>query len=181
MKWLPMALLVLAFSGCLRNGVNSFPAAMAGNPPVQSKIEYVESATRLATGAPVIDPESGCHVNVPEGWIPWQVHSQPSMVVRLERPGPRPLRVEVYRGRERVPEGGEGFFDRGPYLDGVWQGQVVAVWSSADPDHPGVRRMGVLLADGGREIVVEGLLPDEEFEAAKRAFDAVVSGTTFVE
>jgi vacuolar-type H+-ATPase subunit I/STV1 len=39
--------------------------------------------------------------------------------------------------------------------------------------------MGVLLQDGSRSVVVEGWIPDDEFEAAKRAFDAIVTSTTF--
>ena len=181
MRWLPVVLLATVLFGCHRNGPPSAQTSMTGTQLVPSTVEYVESATRLAAGEPVFDPESGCQVDVPDGWIPWKVGADPSMVVRLERPGPYPLRVEVYRGRERVPEGGEGFFDRGPYLAGAWEDQVVAVWSRTDPELPGVRQMGVLLSEGVREVVVEGWLPDEEFEAAKRAFDAVVQGTTFVD
>jgi len=157
------------------------PPSIAREPVLPVTVEFVEAATRLTGQGPVFDPESGCQVDVPEGWTRWRVDALPSLVVRLEREGTHPLRIEVHRGRERLPDGGEGFFDRGRYLEGAWEDQVVAVWSDADPERPGTRHVGVLLSDRGRDVVVEGWLPGEEFEAAKRAFDAVVLGTTFVE
>jgi len=178
MRW--MAVLgVVGLLGCPRASLNPEAAAIARTTSVPVSLEFVESAIRLPAGTPVLDPGGGVRVDVPEGWVPWRVESIPSMLVRLERPGLPPLRVEVHRGRDRLPEGGEGFFDRGYYVGGVWEDQVVAVWSDVDPDRPGARHMGVLLSDGGDEVVIESWLPDEEFEAAKRAFDAVVQGTTF--
>lgn len=143
--------------------------------------EAVEAVSRLPDDPTLFDADCGCRVDVPPGWERWQVHTDESMIVRLQRSSPVPFRIEITRGTGRVPEGGEQFFDRGHYLAGDREGETVAVWSRAEPDQPGVRYMGVLLEKGDRDVVVEGWIPEEEFEASKRAFDAVVMATTFVE
>lgn len=139
-------------------------------------VQLADAITELPSGQPVVDSVSGCRVEVPEGWRAWQVDTDPDLVVRLVRNTAPPMRVEVHRGTSRVPDGGEVFFDRGPYLEGM-PGRTVAVWSYHEAD--GSRLMGVLLQDGGHSVVVEGWIPDVEFEAAKRAFDAIVTSTTF--
>ena len=168
---------VLLLVGCPREHaapVVQTPAAAAS--PGRSAAQLAEAVVELPPGQAVTDPECGCSVVVPEGWRAWRVDTDPELVVRLVRNASPPLRVEVRRGTSRVPDGSEVFFDRGPYLEGQ-PDRTVTVWSHHESD--GSRLMGVLIQQGSRAVVVEGWIPDDEFEAAKRAFDAVVASTEF--
>lgn len=172
---IPGLLGLLALAGCPHGRAPAADPALDA-APTRSMAQLAEAITELPPGQPVVDPTSGCRVEVPEGWRAWQVDTDPDLVVRLVRSAPPPLRVEVHRGTSRVPDGSEVFFDRGPYLEDQ-PDRIVAVWSYHEAD--GSRLMGILLQDGGRSVVLEGWIPDDEFEAAKRAFDAIVSSTTF--
>jgi hypothetical protein len=171
----PCLLGLLVLTGCPRSREPSVDPSV-GTAPLRSTVQLAEAITELPSGHPVVDSSTGCRVEVPEGWRAWRVDTDPDLVVRLVRNAPPPLRVEVHRGTSRVPSGAEVFFDRGPYLEDQ-PGRTVAVWSYHEAD--GSRLMGVLLQDGSRSVVVEGWIPDDEFEAAKRAFDAIVTSTTF--
>jgi len=176
-----LCLLALPGIGCPRVTVDpgaTMPTAATSASPEASYVA-VETISRVPAGEDVLDEACGCRVPVPDGWSAWRVLSDPTSVVRMELPGPPDLRVEVHRGGDRVPERGEGFFDRGRYLNGTRSDEVVAVWSSRSDAVPGTRHMGVLLQDGDRQVVIEGWIPEDLFESSKRAFDALVAGTTF--
>jgi len=141
----------------------------------------VVTRVTLPEGEPVVDAESGVQVPVPEGWAAYRTQDDPTLVVRLERAAPPAMRIDVHRGSERAPDGSERFFDRGPYLGNGRSDDVVGVWADRDPERPGTWRFGVLLQDNGHSAVIEGWLPDEDFEAAKRSFDALVEATRFTQ
>ena len=159
------------------------PAEATGRPPsrppvpTSALVSLTSTKSFLPAGEPVVDDGCGCSVPVPDGWSAYRVDGDPTLIVRLERTSPPAMRIEIHRGDERAPNGNERFFDRGPYLDG--SGAAVRVWADRDPDRPDVRRFGVLLQDSGRAAVALGWIPDEDFEAAKRAFDGVVGGIAF--
>ena len=183
---LPLSvLLLLAIAGGCPSGKGTRDGG-AGPPPVRppidpGRISSVETRVPLPAGEPVVDDQSGVRVPVPEGWAAYQLDSVPSLVVRLERAAPPAMRIDVHRGSDRAPDGSERFFDRGPYLGNGRSEDVIGVWAERDPQRPGTWRFGVLLQDNGRSAVIEGWLPDEDFEAAKRSFDALVEATHFVE
>lgn len=158
----------------------------SGRPPIRpsidpARIPSVASTIPLPQGQPVLDPETGVQVPVPDGWAAYTLEDDPTLIVRLERAVPPAMRIEVHRGSDRVPNGNERFFDRGPYLGNGRSDDVVGVWADRDPARPGTWLFGVLIQRNGRSAVVEGWLPDEDFEAAKRSFDALVEATGFVE
>lgn len=175
--WSFLAVILLLVPGCPRTRNGSGESAVPGATPFRSAAQMAEAITELPAGQAVVDHECGCRVDVPAGWRAWRVDTDPDLVVRLVRNASPPLRVEVHRGTARVPDGGEVFRDRGPYLEGE-PDRTVTVWSYHEAD--GSRLMGVLIQEDSGALVVEGWLPDDEFEAAKRAFDTIVASTAFV-
>ncbi len=174
-------LLTALLAGCPHNGRNGAGGAVLppARPPIDpQRITPVASITRLPVDGPVRD--GGIEVPVPDGWAAYRLDADPEMVVRLERATPPAMRIEVHRGSDRAPAGDEQFFDRGRYLGNGRTEEVVGVWADRDPNRDDVWRFGVLLQQGSRSAVVEGWIPEEDFEAAKRAFDAVVEGTVFL-
>jgi len=168
---------VLMLGGCVPKQAKV--ASTPVEPPKPMAVAtHTETVTRLPDGEPVHDPSCRCTVEVPSGWIAYRVESDPSSVVRLEHVDPPVMTVEVFHGDERVPAEDEGFLDRGPYLPGGDE-RVVTVWTVDEPGEPDVRRFGVMLPTDPLPVVVEGWLPQQDFEPAKRAFDAVIQGITF--
>ncbi len=144
-------------------------------PPVATAVD-VERVTPLGDADPVIDDRCSCAVDVPPGWAAFRVDGQRGDGIRLVRDAPPPMTVDVWFGADHVPEDAAAFFDRGPYLGESGRLDTVAVWTLTDMDRPGGRRFGALLQRGRQSVVVDGWIPEEEFEAGKRAFDAIVAG-----
>ena len=169
----------LLITGCPhKRGAGAGVATSETPAPTVSYI-HRETVTRLPEGeTAVYDPDCGCTVAVPQGWIAYRVESDPTSIVRLEHNQPPVMRVEVFHGDERVPGPGEGFLDMGPYLPGD-DGQQVTVWTVDEGGEPQIRRLGVMLPGEGVPVVVEGWLPYEDFEPAKRALDVVIKGIVF--
>jgi hypothetical protein len=178
-----VSLLLLALLlGCPHNGRNGTggPLLPPTRPPIDpGRLSPVASITRLPTEGPVSD--GGIEVPIPDGWAAYRLDADPAMIVRLERAAPPAMRIEVHRGSDRVPDGGEQFFDRGRYLGNGRADEVVGVWADRDDERQDRWCFGVLLQSDGRSVVIEGWIPEEDFEAAKRAFDGVVEGTRFLD
>ncbi|MDP7114923.1 MAG: hypothetical protein QGH45_23315 [Myxococcota bacterium] len=175
-------LFVALLTSCPHNGRNGTggPLLPPTRPPIDpGRLTPVASITRLPTDGPVSD--GVVEVPIPGGWAAYRLDADPTMVVRLERATPPAMRIEVHRGSDRVPDGSEQFFDRGRYLGNGRADEVVGIWADRDDERRDVWRFGVLLQSSGRSVVIEGWIPEEDFEAAKRAFDAVVEGTRFID
>ncbi len=170
--------LLVAAPECAHRRGGGEDVAPAATPAPVATYTHTETVTRLPDEQPVHDPGCRCTVPVPQGWIAYRVESDPTSVVRLERREPPVMTVEVFRGDERVPEGDGAFLDRGPYLP-TGDDREVTVWTVDEPGEPPVRRFGVMVPTAGEPLVIEGWLPHEDFEPAKRALDAVIVGITF--
>ena len=148
--------------------------AALGDEMVGNRATNVEQTTPMGATDQLADDSSGCVIHIPDGWLAYRVNTDPDSIVRLVRETPPRLLIEIWRGTERVPDGGEGFFDRGPYLNNGQTTTPVAVWTIEKVGHEEFWRVGVLLQRGGTSLVVEGQIPEVDFEAGKRAFDALV-------
>jgi len=172
--WL-MVLVLVAAPGCRqRKGDPSTLQTAAVEDERGPSAVNVEHTTPMAATHLGTDESSGSKIHVPDGWLLYRVNTDPDSIVRLVRDTPPRLLIEIWRGTERVPDGGEGFFDRGPYLNNGETTTPVAVWTNDKAGYEEFWRVGVLLQRGGTSLVVEGQIPEEDFEAGKRAFDALV-------
>jgi len=174
-----LACALLLLMGCPHKKGAGTGVSNPETPPPTMTYTHRETVTRLPDGETAVHNQAcGCTVAVPQGWIAYRVDSDPTSIVRLEHTEPPVMRVEVFLGDERVPGPGEGFLDRGPYLPGDVE-QQVTVWTVDDSGEPDIRRFGVMLPGEGVPVVVEGWLPYEDFEPAKRALDVVIQGIVF--